>query len=320
MQQKTATVFGGSGFLGRYVVRKLAERGFAVRVACRRPDRAAALRPLGVVGQIAPVWAPVTREAEVAAAVEGASLVINLAAILSASSRKALDAVNAGGAGIVARVSAKAGVSRLVQMSAIGASSSGPSDYSRSRAAGEQAVQEAFAGATITRASVIFGPEDHFLNMLGGIARYVPLAMPVYGGRTRIQPVYVADVAEGVVRAAADPDCVGYTLEFGGPEVMTMTDVARMVLNLTGREKDIFQVPSGLARLQAAFLERLPGRLLTRDQLKMLLVDNVVSGDMPGLAALFVSATPLDLIAPSYMERYAPGGGKVEIARYHEVI
>ncbi|GBQ92631.1 NADH-ubiquinone oxidoreductase 39 kDa subunit [Acetobacter nitrogenifigens DSM 23921 = NBRC 105050] len=312
--QRIATVFGGSGFLGAYVVRKLAQDGFVVRVACRRTDLAERLRSLGDVGQIAPFYAPVEDESAVATALRGASTVINLAAVLGG---RALETVNVAGAGRVARLASAEGVTSFIHMSALGASVSSPSAYGRSRGAGEAEVRQHFPDATILRASVLFGPEDGFFNLMGALARYVPLALPVYSARTRLQPVYVADVAEATRRAvaafgegeAAAPGSLrrsraSHVYELGGPEVLSMTEIGRKVLEMTGRRKVVFAVPDGIAELQAAVLERLPGRMLTRDQLLMLSVDNVVTGVEPGLEAFGITPTPLGLVAPQYMARF----------------
>ncbi|NHO32499.1 complex I NDUFA9 subunit family protein [Acetobacter fallax] len=312
--QRVATVFGGSGFLGKYVVRKLAQDGYAVRVACRRTDLANNLRQLGAVGQISPFYAPVQSDDDVRSAVAGADVVINLAAILSAPTVAKLEAVNVKGTARVAKAAAEHGVGTLIQMSAIGASTSGVSIYSRSRGAGEEEVRLNFPSATIVRASVLFGPEDHFLNLFAALARYVPFVMPVYGARTRVQPVYVADVAEAIRRIIATSVDVRPTetgvCELGGPEVLTMGEICRRVLVMTGRNKPVFEVPSALASLQALVLERLPGRMLTRDQLRMLSVDNIVSDGMPGFPEIGMAPLSMDLIAPAYLKRYAAGGGE----------
>ena len=315
--RKTATVFGGAGFLGKYVVRKLAADGYAIRVACRRTDLANDLRQLGDVGQVVPFYAPVQNEDAVAEVVSDASVVVNLAAILGASSVAALNAVNVEGAARVARLAAAAGVQTLVHMSAIGAASTSPSAYGRSRGAGEAEVARHFPSATIVRASVLFGPEDHFLNMLGGLARYVPFVMPVYGASAKLQPVYVADVAEAIrviVRAFEETPSIRANLcELGGPEILSMRAIAERVLAMTGRSKPIFEVPSSLASLQASVLEHLPGRVLTRDQLKMLTVDNVVDNSLPGFRDLGIVPASMDMIAPAYMARYSVGGKRINV-------
>lgn len=307
--QRTATVFGGSGFLGTHVVRKLAEDGYLVRVACRRTDLANSLRQLGDVGQVTPFHAPVGQEDDVRTAIAGADVVINLAGILGGPSLAKLHAVNVEGASRVARIAASLGVRTYVHMSAIGASATAPSAYGRSRAAGEAEVLAHFPTVTIVRASVLFGPEDHFFNLMATLARYIPCVMPVYGARTKVQPVYVGDVAEAIrriVNASEALNPVSFRLcELAGPEVLTMEEIARRTLAMTHRHKIVLAIPDALANLQAAVLERLPGQMLTRDQLKMLHADNVPSGEYPGFPALDMSPTPIDLVVPAYLARYA---------------
>ncbi|MCX2561084.1 complex I NDUFA9 subunit family protein [Acetobacter farinalis] len=309
MEQKIATVLGGSGFLGRYVVQHLAEAGYRIRIACRRPDRAAALRSLGDVGQIAPFYASVLDEGSVACVVDGASVVINLAAVLGASSGQGLEAVNVEGAGRVARLAAAAGVPVFVQVSALGASPSAPSAYGRSRAAGEAAVRAAIPHASIVRPSVIFGPEDHFFNTFAALARYLPV-LPVYGADTRLQPVYVGDVAQVIARLVQEPALAGREWDLGGPDVLTMKQIYQWVLHTTQRSRLLYVVPQGLARMQAAVLEHLPGHLLTRDQLLMLSQDNVVPAGQSGFTALGLEPRSIEAIVPFYLARYRAGGGR----------
>lgn len=230
---------------------------------------------MGRVGQVAPFYASVLDESTVACVVRGADVVVNLAAVLSSSSAQSLHAVNVDGAGRVARLAAEAGVARYVHMSALGVSEHAPSAYGRSRAAGEALVRQYRPDASIVRPSVIFGPEDKFFNLFGMLARYLPF-MPVYGATTRVQPVYVGDVAQVVAQVADAPELSGRVWQLGGPDVMTMQDIATFVLRQTQRDKPVVRVPMALARLQAAVLERLPGKVLTRDQLLMLAQDNVV--------------------------------------------
>ncbi|MCG0997211.1 complex I NDUFA9 subunit family protein [Acetobacter persici] len=308
-EQKIATVCGGGGFVGRYVVQQLAEAGYRVRIACRRPDKAAVLRVLGNVGQIAPFYASVLDDASVACVVEGASVVVNLAAVLGDASGQGLEAVNVQGAGRVARLSAQAGVSTFVQMSALGASHTAPSAYGRSRAAGEDAVRAAIPQASIIRPSVIFGPEDQFFNMFAMLARYLPV-LPVYGARTRLQPVYVGDVAQVVARLVEDPSLAGREWALGGPDILTMKQIYQWVLHTTQRSRPLFEVPPALARIQAAIFERLPGHILTRDQLLMLSQDNIVPPGQPGFAELGVTPQSIDAVVPFYLTRYRAGGGR----------
>lgn len=302
-----ATVFGGSGFIGRYVVKRLAQRGYVVRVAVSDPEAARYLMTMGTVGQIVPLAASIAREAAVARAVEGASLVVNLVGILAESASGRFQAIHVDGADRVARLAAAAGATRLIQISAIGADPASPSLYGRSKAGGEQAVRQRFPGSAILRPSVVFGPEDHFINRFAGMARLFP-AMPVVAGGVRLQPVYVGDVADAVLAAAERPDAVGGLYELGGPQTMTMSEIMAYIMKEAGWPRPAFALPMGLAGLQAAILERLPGKLLTRDQLRMLSRDNVVATGMPGLMDLGVLPTPMDAVVPSYLRRFRPGG------------
>lgn len=304
-----ATVFGGSGFIGRYVVKRLAQRGYVVRVAVRDPEAAQFLKPMGTVGQVVPMAAPITDEAACARAIRGADVVVNLVGILAESGAATFQAIHADGAARVARLSAAAGVGRLVHLSAIGADPASPSRYGMSKAAGEQAVRQGFPGATILRPSIVFGPEDHFFNRFAGMARMLPF-MPLIAGDTKLQPVHVGDVADAVLAALTRADAVGGMYELGGPRAWTMRELMAYIMKETGHERRMIAAPMGLVRLQASILERLPGRLLTRDQLLMLKRDNVVTAGMPGLTDLGLVPTPVELIVPTYLRRFRPGGGK----------
>lgn len=302
-----ATVFGGSGFIGRYVVKRLAHHGATVRVAVRDPEAAMFLRTAGSVGQIVPLHAPVQDEAAVGRAVEGATWVVNATGILAEGGSATFQGVHADGSGRIARLSAAAGVSRLVHVSAIGADPASNSRYGTSKAAGEQAVRQAFPGATILRPSVVFGPEDEFFNRFAGMARMAPV-MPVISGSTEFQPVYVGDVADAILAALTRADAIGGLYELGGPRTLSMRALMEMTMREAGHERLTIEVPLCLARIQASILERLPGKLLTRDQLAMLGRHNVVSAGMPGLADLGVMPTPMERIVPSYLRRFRPGG------------
>jgi len=305
-RRSVATVFGGSGFIGRYVVKRLARQGWLVRVAVRDPEAALFLKPMGSVGQVVPVYANVTDDASSANAMAGADLVINLVGILAEAGGSGFQSVHAEGAGRIARLAAAAGVPRFVHMSAIGADAGSHSRYASTKGLGEQAVREAFPAATIIRPSVVFGPEDHFFNRFAAIGRIAPF-MPVIAGSTKLQPVYVGDVADAIVAAVDRP---GETFELGGPRMWSMRDLMAYVLEQIGRTKPMVTVPMCIARLQAAVLELVPGQPLTRDQLLMLQRDNVVTPGMPGLVELGVVPTPVELIVPSYLRRFQPGGGR----------
>jgi NADH dehydrogenase len=308
--RSVATVFGGSGFIGRYVVKRLAAQGHVVRVAVRDPEAALFLKPMGAVGQIVPLYAPIQDEAAVHRAVDGADLVVNLVGILAERRAGDFQRIHAEGAGRVARLAAATGAARLVHMSAIGADAAGRARYAMSKAAGEQAVRAAFPAATILRPSVVFGPEDMLFNRFATMAQRL-WAMPVIAGATRFQPVYVGDVADAVM-AGLWADAPGATFELGGPRVLSMRELLAYVLAETERHRRLVAVPMWLARMKAAVLERLPGKLLTRDQLLMLQHDNVVAPGAPALADLGIVPTPIELVVPGYLRRFRPGGGRRE--------
>jgi NADH dehydrogenase len=303
-----ATVFGGSGFIGRYIVKRLAHKGFVVRVAVRDTERALFLKPMGAVGQVVPLYASLTNQPTVHRAVEGADLVVNTVGILSERRSGDFQRIHAEGAGLVARLAAAAGVARLVHISAIGADPNAASRYAATKGIGEAMLREAFAAATILRPSLVFGPEDHLFNRFAGMARLMPF-MPVVCGDTRFQPVYVGDLADAVMAASARQDAIGVVYELGGPRVWQFRELLAYILKETGRKRRLVDIPIGLARLQARFMELVPGKPLTRDQLLMLQQDNVAAADMPGLHELGIVPTPVELVVPSYLRRFRPGGG-----------
>jgi len=302
-------VFGGSGFLGRYVVRNLAKAGKRVRVAVRDTERALFLKTAGSVGQVVPLHAPITDDAAVRRAVEGADWVVNLVAILAESGAARFQAIHVEGAERVAKAAAAAGVKRLVHVSAIGADPASDSRYGATKGMGEKAVLAAFPNATILRPSIIFGPEDNFFNRFAGMTRLMPF-MPVIHGGTRMQPVYAGDVAAAVLAALTTEEAQGKTYELGGPKVWMFVDILAYILKQTGRDLPLVNMPLGLTKIQAAVLEHLPGKLLTRDQLRMLAHDNVAGSDALGLGDLGISPTAVEQIVPAYLARYRPGGGR----------
>ena len=308
-KRKIATVFGGSGFLGRYVVRDLARAGLTVRVAVTDPAGARFLQTQGKVGQIVPLAAGITEEAAVARAVAGADLVVNLVGILFEKRPGAFQRLHAEGAGRVARLSAAAGTERLVHVSAIGADPDSPSAYGRTKAEGEAAVRAAFPSATILRPSIVFGPEDQFFNRFAGLARMLPF-MPVIAGGTRFQPVYVGDVADAVLAAAERDDAPGRTYELAGPRSQTFRELLRYVQEVTGHRRPMVEIPIGLARIQAWLGEFLPNPPLTRDQLLMLQRDNVPAPGALGLEELGIQPKALEAVVPSYLTRFRAGGGR----------
>jgi len=309
MSVTSATIFGGSGFLGRYVVHELARSGIAIRVASRHPDRALFLKTAGNVGQITPVATNVRDDASVASALAGADLVVNLVGILNEGGRQTFDAIHRESAGRIARAARAAGVGRLIHVSAIGADPDSDASYSRSKAAGEKAVREAFPEATIVRPSLMFGPEDEFFNRFAMFARLLPVLPLIGGGGTRFQPVYAVDVAAAIAAIAADPTSAGETYELGGPRVYSFKELMECLLDQIGRRRLLVPLPFAVARLQARFLELLPDPPLTRDQVALLKTDNVPGGDCPGLADLGVAATALEVVLPTYLARYRRAGG-----------
>jgi uncharacterized protein YbjT (DUF2867 family) len=306
------TIFGGSGFLGRNVVRTLCKRDYRIRVAVRRPELAVHLQPAGKVGQIHAVQANVRHPASVEAAMRGSHIVINLVGILAEGGAQTFDAVQTRGAETIAKAAGAIGA-RMVHVSAIGADENSLSHYSRAKAAGEQAVLAASPSATILRPSLMFGPEDQFTNRFAALARISPFLPLIGGGVTRVQPAYVGDVATAVADAVDGKTKPGATYELGGPEVLTMREIMEIILAITERKRMLVSLPFGLARLQAQFLQFAPGPLkLTPDQVAMLQSDNVVSdaAKAAGLTLEGLGITPgsMQAIAPQYLWRFRAAG------------
>lgn len=322
---RLVTVFGGSGFIGRHLVRRLAARGDRVRVAVRDTEKAMFLKPMGDLGQISSVPASVLDDASVTRAVEGADCVVNLVGILAEGGKATFQKIHVEGAERVAKAAKAAGASRFVQVSALGADENSDSVYAQTKAKGEKAVLAAFPEATILRPSVIFGPEDQFFNLFAKIARLSPV-LPFFtdsapairkdeagrpqldlvgDGGPKFQPVFVGDVAEAIVRVMeADADTAGKTFELGGDEVISMREIMKIVAHETRRRRAIVPLPIWVADVEATFLQMLPKKLLTRDQVKQLRRDNVRSGDYPGLHDLGISPTTVEAIVPTYLSRY----------------
>lgn len=305
------TVFGGSGFLGRHLVRALAKRHYRIRVAVRRPDLAGHLQPLGRVGQIHAVQANLRYAGSVEAAVRDADVVVNLVGILFERGRQRFDAVQAYGAEQVA-LAATAHGARMVQISAIGADAHSTSGYARAKAQGEQAVLAARPDAVVMRPSIMFGPEDDFFNKFAAMARLLPALPLVGGGETKFQPVFVGDVAEAIARAVDGQAKPGATYELGGPEVRSFKQLMEYVLTVTGRKRLLIPLPFAIARFQAMFLQFMPKPLLTPDQVELLKSDNVVSEeaerDGRTLRGLGIEPTAIEAIVPSYLWRFRKAG------------
>ncbi|WP_232630478.1 complex I NDUFA9 subunit family protein [Methylobacterium sp. Leaf118] len=318
-QSQLVTVFGGSGFLGRHVVRALAKRGYRIRVAVRRPDLALFLQPLGKVGQIVAVQANLRYPDSVRRAVEHADIVVNLVGILQESGVQRFSTLQTEGAGTIAQAAAAVGA-RMVHVSAIGADETSPSLYARSKALGEAEVLRACPEAVIVRPSLVFGPGDGFFNRFASLATFLP-ALPLAGGQSRFQPVYVGDVAEAVARAVDGQARGGAVYELGGPEVNTLESLVRYMLEVTMRRRLVVDLPRPVARLQARVLEAvdtltfglLPDTLkLTRDQVVLLQSDNVVSeaakAEGRTLEALGIVPTAIEAVVPGYLWTYRKAG------------
>ena len=309
--QGLVTVFGGTGFVGRQVVRALARKGLRVRAAARQPGRGYRLRMLGDVGQIEVVQANIRDPASVARALEGAEACINLVGVLYEAGPQKFASVHAEGAGRVAQAARDAGVARMIQVSAIGADAGSPSQYGRTKAAGEAAVRAAFPTATVIRPSIVFGPEDDFFNRFAQMASISPALPLIGGGHTRFQPVYVGDLAEAIAQAAASDAHAGKTFELGGPAVYSFRDLLEFILLETGRKRFLANLPFPLAEMLGALGDIVAPVLappITSDQVNSLKVDNVPSGALPGLEAFGVTPRSIEAIVPTYLYRFRKGG------------
>jgi NADH dehydrogenase len=305
------TIFGGSGFLGRHLVRALARRRYRIRVAVRRPELAGHLQPLGSVGQIHAVQANVRHPASVEAALRGASVAINLVAILHEGGAQRFQTVHIAGADHIARAAA-ARDARIVHVSAIGADAQSSSAYARTKAEGEQAVLAARPEAVIVRPSIMFGPEDHFFNRFAAMARISPMLPLIGGGETKYQPVFVSDVAEAIALAVEGQVRGGTIYEMGGPEVQSFRQLMEYMLHVIGRKRMLLPIPFPLARLQASVLQFLPNPPLTPDQVELLRYDNVVSEaavrERRTLEGFGLTPTSIEAVVPNYLWRFRKSG------------
>lgn len=318
---KLVTIYGGSGFVGRYIARRMAKEGWRVRVAVRRPNEAMHVKPYGVVGQVEPVLCNIRDEDSVRAAMEGADAVVNCVGILNEVGKNEFGSVQAEGATRIAQIAAELGVETLVHLSAIGADADAPSEYSRTKAEGEAGVLAHFPNAVILRPSIIFGTEDKFFNRFAGIARLGPV-LPVVCPNTLFQPVFVDDVAKAAA-AAAQGDVAAGIYELGGPEVASFRSLMDKLLTVIHRRRLLPTIPTSLAWVMALFLdidEKLTFGLfenviLTRDQLKNLQRDNVVSEDAKGFADLGITPTAMEAVLPEYLWKFRPSGQYDEMTR-----
>jgi NADH dehydrogenase len=314
---KLVTVFGGSGFIGRHVVRALAQRGHRIRVAVRRPDLAGHLQPLGTVGQIKAIQANLRYRWSVDRAVEGADAVVNLVGILFEAGRQTFDAVQAFGPRAVGEAARAAGISDVVHISAIGADRPSTIGYVRSKAEGEEGIREAVPDAVVMRPSIVFGPADSFFNRFAGMARISPVLPLIGGGLTRFQPVFAGDVGEAIARAVDGKAQQGAIYELGGPEVLTFRQCMERMLEVTGRHRLLLPIPFGVARIMGRIGRYLPGAPLTDDQVRMLQFDTVVSeaasAEGRTLKGLGIEPTATEVVLPTYLGRFRERGEFTQI-------
>ena len=326
MSRRIVTVFGGSGFIGRHVVRRLAQEGAQVRVAVRDPETANYLRLMGGVGQIVPVPTDISDTASIAHALVGADQAVNLVGILFEARKQRFQSVHTDAAASIADASQTAGLRQLVHVSAIGADTKSDSLYAQTKGLGEAAVKRAFPGVTILRPSIVFGPEDGFFNLFAGISGLAP-ALPVFGcpawpklsvfsdkglinfdfygdGGTKFQPVYVGDVADAVMTALRSPETAGKVFELGGPTVYTSKELMVLMLQTIGRRRLLLPLPFWLLTIMGFFMEALPRPLITRDQVKLLRRDNVVARRAKKLQDLGITPTAAEAVLPTYLARF----------------
>ncbi|MEO5373239.1 MAG: complex I NDUFA9 subunit family protein [Alphaproteobacteria bacterium] len=309
MAETRVTVFGGSGFIGRHLVRRLATHGAIVRVAVRDPERAQFLKPLGDVGQIVPRAADITNAASVARAIDGADWVVNLVGILYERGARTFESIHVDAVRALAKAVKEAGVRRMVHVSALGARETSESRYARSKAMGERVLRDVLPESIIVRPSVVFGPEDDFFNRFAALARYSPvlpvLTNDLLGGQgVRLQPVYVGDVADAIMKTLTGDGVTGKTFELGGPRVYTLREIMDLVVRMVDRRRLVLPMPYWLASLEASVLQYLPKPPLTPDQVTLLKADNVVGGGLPGFAELGLVPTSAEPILPTYLDRF----------------
>ncbi len=308
LRHQLVTIFGGSGFVGRYLVKELAQQGARIRVVCRHPSAALELTTSGSVGQVVLQKGNLKDTANLKSLIAGSDIVINLVGILYESCGQRFAALHAQATEKLAQAAREAGVRRFIQMSALGVDKASQSAYARTKMAGEKAVSSAFPGATIVRPSVIFGAEDQFINRFAAMLQHSPVMPLVEGGHTRFQPVYVGDVARAISAICQRPETSGYTYELGGPHSYSLHDIICWIQKNIGKERPMLSLPFFVARPLGKMMEFLPKPPLTADQVTLLRQDNVLSGALPGLKELSITPTTLESIAPQYLELYREGG------------
>lgn len=309
-KQKTAVIFGGTGFLGRHIVREFANQGIMVKVATRVPERGYFLKPYGDIGQIVPIQCDVGDAASVNNIIKGSDFVINCIGILFEKGRKAkFNKIHVDVPAVIAEACQDAHVEKFIHISALSCEKS-TSHYGETKFTGEKAVLGSFPNATILRPSVVFGIDDNFFNMFAELARYTPALPLIGGGKTKFQPVYVGDIADSIVTLinAQNDQYHGKIFQLGGPDILTFKDIYEKLFEYTGRRCALIPVPFAIAKIQAFFMGFLPTPLLTPDQVESLKTDNIVDDGALGFKHLNISPKSIDLIAPRYLNRYKSGG------------
>lgn len=304
LRDEIVSVVGGSGFLGRYVVKRLAGDGYRVRVLCRHPHRAEFLKPAGHVGQIVPDYLDLAKPETLKGKLEGSFAVVNLVGLLFESGSQRFGRIHAQGAERLAQEAAAAGVDAFVHVSALGIDKARHSIYARTKLDGEKAVQAAFPQATILRPGILFGPEDNFFNLFARLSVFLPALPAIGGGKTKFQPVYVDDVACAVLRAIKDPATAGNMYELGGPVVYTFRELLQYLGEVTRRRRSMLPLPFPVAKLMGWMMQHLPNPPLTHDQVRLLESDNIVSADALTFADLGIAPHALEAIAPDYLDHY----------------
>lgn len=304
MEQRIITIVGGTGFVGRYVVKLLANAGYRIRVISRFPDNALHLKTAGDVGQIVLLPGNLTQPESLQGKLNGSYAVINLAGIMFESGSQKFSALHAQGAEKLAQLAKSLHIPRFIQISALGVDKASRSRYAYSKMLGENAVLAAFPEATILRPSVIFGPEDNFFNQFAAMAGLAPMLPLIGGGKSCFQPVYVGDVAEAIEACLARDDVKGQIIELGGPQVFTFKEILEYVLRTIGKDRTLLPIPFPIASMMGSCTQMLPRPLLTRDQVKLLSYDNVVNADAKNLEWLGITPTAVDMVVPSYLKRF----------------
>jgi len=308
LAQKTVTVIGGTGFVGRPIIEKLARAGAQIIILARNGERAKRLKPLGDVGQISVIAGDALDEQTLRSAITPADYVINLVGILAPSGKQTFEAVQSKLPEMIAKIASETGVEQLVHISAIGANAKSPSKYARTKAEGERALLRQFKGAVILRPSIIFGAGDGFFTRFGQMAMVAPALPLIGGGKNKMQPVYVGDVADAVIAVLGNAGIIGDIFELGGPASYSFAELMRFTLKAVGRKRALISIPFAMMALPAAFASLLPNPPLTSDQLKLLKIDNIVSAKAKGLQQLGITPKSIDVIVPEYLAPFKPGG------------